>query len=125
VVYGTSGFIAPKPRARLPRSARTIVVRFRLTSASGTPIAAALAEAFAARHDVRAVLRGPGIRPARADCGWEASRRDFRCAVRVPAGVRTGTAHPYSITATEKLGSGFVTVPAVGTGAAPEIVYFR
>ena len=96
-----------------------------ISHAVGTPIAAALAQALAARHDVRAVLRGLHIRPSRADCGWDASRRGFRCAVPVPGGARTGTNHPYLSTAAENLGSGLVTVPATSPGANREIVYFR
>jgi uncharacterized protein YjbI with pentapeptide repeats len=125
VAYGLHGFIAPANGSTIARSSRTIMVRFRLTNASGTPISASLATALAAAHDVRATLRGPGIKAVTANCTWSATQRDLACAIRVPSGVRTGSAQKYTITATENVGTGFLTVPGVRGADDPEVVHFR
>jgi uncharacterized protein YjbI with pentapeptide repeats len=125
VVYGLHGFIAPANGATIARSSKTITVRFRLTSANGAAISASLAKALAAAHDVRVTLQGPGIKAVTVYCGWNASQQDLTCAIRIPSGVRTGTAQRYTLTAAENVGTGFLTVPVVKGGANPEVIHFR
>lgn len=121
VVYGFGGFISPKPKSTI--AAHSIVVKFRLTKASGTPISATLAAALAAAHKVQAVLKGPGISPVPAACGWNATGLYFQCTIARPAGVKTGKA--YSVTANENLVAGFTRAPAVGTAVNPETIFFK
>jgi uncharacterized protein YjbI with pentapeptide repeats len=122
-LYGFGGFISPVPGSRLAKSAKTIVVTFRLTGAGGKPIAAALAAKLAAGHHVRVTLSGPRIKPVNVYCAWKA--RQFSCVIRIPAGAVTGTAHRYQITAAENLGTGFKRAPVAGRVVNPEAIYFK
>lgn len=76
------------------------------------------------RHDVQATLRGPGISRVVTTCTWNARRQYLVCSMATPRHIRTGRSHHYSITATENLGSGFVTVPPSAASENPEPVYF-
>jgi uncharacterized protein YjbI with pentapeptide repeats len=125
VVYGLHGFIAPANGATIARSSKRITVRLRLTSANGAAISASLAKALAAAHDVRATLQGPAIKAVTVYCGWNASQQDLTCAIGIPSGVRTGSSQRYTLTATENVGTGFLTVPAVRGTADPEVIHFR
>lgn len=125
VVYGLRGFIAPANGSTIARSSRVITVRFRLTSASGSPISGSLAKALAVAHDARVTLRGPGISAVTVNCGWNAAQQDLACAIGIPSGTRAGSAQRYTITVTENAGTGFLTVPAVRGTTNPEVVHFR
>jgi uncharacterized protein YjbI with pentapeptide repeats len=122
VVYGFGGFAAPAPKATLKKSAAAITVKFRLATATGTPISASVAAALAAGRDVLVTLRGPGIAATTGSCGWSATAKIFQCAIKTPKGIKTGKAAPYTITAYENVGPGFVPAPAT---ANPETIYFR
>jgi hypothetical protein len=124
VVYAFGGFLSPAPGAKLSPSARTITVRFRLTDAAGTAIPAKTAAGLASTYDVRATLRGPLTSPVVSSCSWETSAREFQCLITRPRHIRTGRSHEYSITATENVGGGFVTVPPDALSQNPEPVYF-
>ena len=124
-LYGVSGFIAPKAKSTLAKSAKKTTVKFRLTGPAGNPIAIKTAAALAKAHKVRAALSGPGIPASTAACTWAAAHHYFQCTVKIPAAVRTGKTSPYSITAQEKLGTSFARAPANGTTANPETVYFK
>jgi uncharacterized protein YjbI with pentapeptide repeats len=125
VVYGSGGFLTPKPGATLAKSARAIVVTFRFVKSSGQPIGPAVASALAAAGKVRASLAGPGITTRTATCTWNATSLYFRCSIRTPSGVKTGSTYNYSITALENVGTGLIKAPAVGTATNPETVHFR
>lgn len=125
VVDGMAGFAAPAAGATLARSGKSINVEFRLTDAKGTAISASIAAALGREGKIRATLAGPAIRAVTSTCGWSAARKEFTCAIKTPAGLRTGRSHRYIITATENLGSGARAVPAVGKSADPETIYFR
>jgi uncharacterized protein YjbI with pentapeptide repeats len=125
VVYGFGGFIAPVAKSTLKKSAPTFTVEFRLTSAAGTPIAAGLANALATAHHVRVTLRGPGIAASTATCAWSTAGKVFRCTGKTPKAIETGRAHPYTITAYENAGPGFVAAPAITPAANPETIYFH
>jgi uncharacterized protein YjbI with pentapeptide repeats len=122
-LYGFGGFISPVPGSTLARSAKTIAATFRLTGAGGKPIAAALAAKLARGHKVRVTLSGPLIKPVNVYCAWKSTK--FSCVIKIPAGVGTGTADPYQITATENLGTGFKKAPIVGQAVNPETIYFK
>lgn len=122
-LYGFGGFISPLPGSRLAKSAKAIVVTFRLTAAVGEPVAVALAAKLAAGHKVRVTLSGPRIKPVNVYCAWKASK--FSCVIKIPAGTVTGIAHRYQITAAENLGTGFKMAPVTGRVVNPEGVYFR
>jgi uncharacterized protein YjbI with pentapeptide repeats len=123
VEYGFGGFTSPARGSTHSKSA-AITVRFRLTNAAGQTIASRLASALAADHRVRATLSGPHIAAVTVFCRWNATARSFQCTIRTPAGIRTGRANRYSITAGENPGGGFATTPPVGTAVDPEGIYF-
>jgi hypothetical protein len=125
VVYGFGGFMSPRPGSTLSKTTRTILATFRLTTAAGRPISASRARYLAATRRILVNLKGPGIGTATATCAWSASAHAFRCVLKVPAGVRTGRANRYAITAFEKLGTGVRPVPPAGKAANPETIYFR
>jgi hypothetical protein len=124
VVYAFGGFTAPAPGGTLSPSAPTIDVRFALTGVSGTPIPANTAAGLATTHSVRATLRGPGGTTRWAACAWNAKGLFFECVINRPKHVLTGHRHPYSITATENLGGGWVTAPIDYLSQNPAPVYF-
>jgi len=128
VIYGMSGFLAPRPGTAIARSSRVIIVRFRLFNADRKPLTGAAPAELAAQHRLRVTLRGPGIAAATGHCQWNAAHGYLTCAVKMPGGVRTGTKARYTITAYENLGAGFVLLPGpwgvIGT-EDPETVHFR
>jgi uncharacterized protein YjbI with pentapeptide repeats len=118
------GFKVPKPGSSVSRSAGTIAVRFRLTTATGRPVSASTEAAVAKARFVRVTLSGPDIAPTSAICSWNAGARMVECAIKIPPGVRTGPRERYTITAIEDLGYGYV-VTLTGKGAAdPEVIHF-
>jgi uncharacterized protein YjbI with pentapeptide repeats len=125
VVAGFGGFIAPASGQAMAGTAPSIKVRFRLVVAAGKTITGPLGASLGARHDIRATLAGPGIKPARATCRWLATARDFACKIRVPQGVKTGRSHAYYLTAQENVGTGFIAVPAVDNHVSREKILFR
>jgi hypothetical protein len=123
VVYGFGGFMSPLPKSTLAKSGSAIPVKFMLTNSSGMPISANTASALAAAGKVEATLAGPGISPQAVLCSWSGSY--FQCNIKTPTGLKTGTGNPYTITAAENVGTGFVTATPVGTAVNPETVYFK
>ncbi|MGO8958909.1 MAG: pentapeptide repeat-containing protein [Streptosporangiaceae bacterium] len=124
VLYAFGGFISPKVGSKLNAAKRQIAVRFRLTDATGKTIPAATAAALAAVYDVRASLRGPDTKPVVSSCGWSSKAKYFQCTITRPRHIRTGKSHKYSITVTENLGGGFLTVPDDPFSQNPESVFF-
>jgi hypothetical protein len=124
-VYGTTGFLSLANGATFTRSTRVITVHFRLTSSTGKAIAASTAKAFAAAREVRITLAGPGIRASTNTCAWQAAQQYLACAIHVPAGVKTGSAQRYTVTATEDVSTAFQTIPGVGRALDPQIIHFR
>ncbi|MGH3401641.1 MAG: pentapeptide repeat-containing protein [Streptosporangiaceae bacterium] len=125
VAYGMGGFRSPLAGSTVAKSTRTITVRFRLTNAAGVAITKTAAAAMAAAKKVKSTLAGPGIKPVTSVCRWAATAGVFACAIKIPAGVRTGKSELYTITATENLGTGFIRVPALAKAANPETIHFR
>ena len=82
------------------------------------------AAALASTYDVRATLRGPLTSPVISSCSCNASAKEFQCSITRPRHIRTGRTHKYSITATENVGGGFLTVPPDALSQNPESVYF-
>lgn len=119
LVYEFGGFITPPVGSTLNASAAAITVRFRLANIDGTTIPAALA----VKHNLRATLRGPGISPAVSICSWNTKGKVLVCSIATPSHVQVGKR--YTITATENLGSGFVTIPIDPYSENPEPVTFR
>jgi hypothetical protein len=124
VVYDFGGYLSPKPGAELKQSAHHITVRFRLALPDGTALPAATQAGLARHYDVRATLRGPGIKPDRAVCTWVARDRYLQCLITTPRHVKTGRRNRYTITVTENLGGGFVTVPPDVQSQNPVPVHF-
>ena len=89
------------------------------------PVLTITGQEGAARHDFRATLRGPGISPATAACRWIPSGKYLQCSIATPRHIQTGHSHRYSISATEKLGSGFIEAPITAASENPEPVHFR
>lgn len=98
------------------------MVRFRLARIDGTIIPARTQSALAAHHRLQATLRGPGISPVVVTCSWNARGKFVVCPVPRPPHVRVG--RRYTITATEDLGTGFVTIPIDPFSENPEPVSF-
>ena len=125
VVYGFGGFLSPRPGSTMSKTSRAIVATFRLANAAGRPISVSAARYLAAAHRIRVNLSGPGIKTATAICAWNASAQAFRCVIELPAGIRPGGTHRYTITAFENLGMGLQPVPTVGKAVNPETIHFR
>lgn len=125
VVYGFGGFISPLPRSTLSKSASNIPVKFRLTNASGVPISATLAAALAAAGKVQVTLAGPPAISVTVPCIWDPLNLFFQCNIKTQKGLGTGFSKPYTITAYENVGTGFVVAPPVGAAVNPETVYFK
>jgi Pentapeptide repeats (8 copies) len=123
VVYEFGGFITPRVDSTLMASAARITVRFRLARIDGTSVPARTQAALATRHDVRATLRGPGISPVVSTCSWNTQGKFMVCPIATPPHVQVGKR--YTITATENLGSGFVTIPIDPYSENPERITFR
>ncbi len=124
VAYGFGGFSTPRAGRTMARRSGTFVAEFRLTAA-GKSVSAAIGQALASRHMVRATLAGPGISPITAMCGWSAKARAFTCTMRLPRGIRSGRGHAYSLQASEDVGARFTSAPGTGHGSNPEVIYFR
>ncbi|HET7016061.1 MAG TPA: pentapeptide repeat-containing protein [Streptosporangiaceae bacterium] len=125
VIDGFGGFASPKQGATLPKSARTIVVTFRLVNAAGKPISSAAALAAAKDGHLLATLAGPGIARTSATCGWIAKNELFSCAIKTPKGVETGSAKNYTLAVAENVGTGLIRARPVGTAINPETVHFK
>jgi uncharacterized protein YjbI with pentapeptide repeats len=118
VAYGLPGFVTPKNRATVARSAHRIPVTFRL---AGIP--AKLAAKFAAAGDIRVTLSGPGIPTLTAAATWDPKPGLFAARLLIPAKVKTG--QNYLITVRESVGTGWLTAPVTGTAVNPETIRFR
>ena len=125
VVYGFGGFLAPLPKSTLQKSGSNIAVKFRLTDANGVPISATDAAALAAAGKVQVTLSGPPAISVTVPCSWDPVNQFFQCNIKTPKGLLTGDANPYTITAYEDVGTGFVVAPPVGTAVNPETIYFK
>jgi hypothetical protein len=125
VVYGFGGFLSPLPKSTLTSSGSNIPVKFRLTNASGEPISASLSAALAAAGKVQVTLAGPPAVSQTVLCSWDAGNLFFQCNIKTPKDLLTGFGNPYTITAYEDVGTGFVVAPPVGTAVNPETVYFK
>ena len=125
VVYDFGGFLSPKPGGELTPSVRHITARFRMTYPDGTALPAATQHDLALDYDVRATLRGPGIKADSAVCTWAGHARYLQCLITTPRHVRTGHRNRYSLTVTENLGHGFITAPVDYASQNPVPVYFR
>jgi hypothetical protein len=125
VVYGFGGFLTPLPKTTLAKSGSSIPVKFRLTDAAGVPISASVAATLGAGGKVKVTLAGPPAISQSVVCGWDPVAVFFQCTIKTPKGLKTGLSNPYTITAYEDVGTGFVLAPPVGTAVNPETVYFK
>lgn len=125
VIYAFGGYLSPKPGSSLRSSTRKIVVRFRLANYYGKIVPTSSEIALTATYDLRATLRGPGIKPVSIKCTWNGSAKAVQCSITRPRHVRTGKRNKYTITVTENVGSGFVTAPADAYSENPEPIHFR
>jgi hypothetical protein len=125
VVYGFGGFLSPLPLETLKQSGSTIAIKFRFVNAAGTPISASISAALAAAGKVKVVLAGPGGFSQTQVCTWDSGSLFFKCDMKTPKGLLTGPSNPYTLTAYEDVGTGFVVAPPVGTAVNPETVFFK
>jgi uncharacterized protein YjbI with pentapeptide repeats len=125
LAYHFGGFSTPKPGSSVRKSARSFPARFTLTSAKGAKVGDAIGRSLSSNHEIRATLSGPGIKPVRATCRWNAPARNFRCTVRFPARVKTGTSHRYTVVVSENYGQGFVRAPKRAGVASAVHIHFR
>jgi hypothetical protein len=124
VVYAFGGFFSPKPGGGLSPKPHNITVKFTLTNAAGVAIPASTAAALASTFDVKATLRGPLTSPVVSSCAWNTSAKEFQCVITRPRTIRTGQSHKYSMTVTENIGGGFLTVPPDALSQNPIPFYF-
>ena len=124
-LYQFAGLISPRPGSTLRKSVPRFRVSFRLDNAVGQPITGAVARALSARHDVRAVLAGPGISRVTVTCSWIPAAKYFACTFATPRRARTGRSYAYSITIQENQGAGFVRAPPIRSAENPEFIHFR
>jgi hypothetical protein len=125
VAPGMHGFAAPRKGATIARSARSFVVRFKLTNSAGALYSTREQRAMAAHNEIRMMLSGPGISPERVRCSWVQSQLNMSCTIRIPSTVKTGRGESYELTAGENLGAGYIAVPAVGGTVDPEVIHFK
>jgi uncharacterized protein YjbI with pentapeptide repeats len=125
LAFRITGFITPRPGSTVRVSAKRIIVRVRLATASGGAIPASIAAVIAAAKELRATLAGPGIRAATVYCSWYARGKDFVCAITDPRGIRKGKKHSYSITIAEGPANDFYTAPHLGKAVNPETIHFE
>ena len=123
VAYGFDG-MEPHQGATVSTYPRTVAVRFALSAAAGRSISAAVGRAMARGHDVRVILRGPGIRPTTAICDSYSLRSGFVCKLDLPHGIKTGRRYRYTLTAYENNGFGFVIAPGEPTADNPVTIHF-
>lgn len=124
VVYGFGGYTSPVPGKTLPKTTKTITVRFRLVNAAGAALSPALARALAKARAVRVTFQGPGVKTVTAACDWKSTAQEFGCTIKISGKVKTGSARRYILAAAENLGTGLVLVPHVGKTANPLIIGF-
>jgi hypothetical protein len=124
VTYGFDGYLTPR-RGTTVAKARVLQVEFRLAGSNSKALAAKTSAALARAGDIAARLAGPGIRAVSARCSWKSSAGYFRCAITLPAGVKTGRSHTDTVTATEKTGRTAVTAPVIGKAYNPVRFSFR
>jgi hypothetical protein len=122
VEYGFGGFLSPLAKATVNRKAGVIPVQFRLTNFAAQPIASSLASQLAAAGKVQVTLTGPGISPLSTTCTWALNL--FQCNIKTPSVIRTGSANPYVLTASEEIGNVFVLALPVGSATNPETIFF-
>jgi hypothetical protein len=125
VVYGFGGFLSPLPLETLKQSGSTIAIKFRFTNAAGTPISSSISAALAAAGKVEVILAGPAGFSQTQVCTWDSGSLFFKCDMKTPKGLLTGPSNPYTLTAYEDVGTGFVVAPPVGTAVNPETVFFK
>ena len=70
-------------------------------------------------------MAGPGIKAVTVACTWNAAGRYLQCAIGIPHAVKTGRKHPYTLTVTENLGSGWRAIPADAASENPAPIYFK
>jgi DNA-binding beta-propeller fold protein YncE len=125
--YGFGGFIAPAPGSTVKYNvAAAFTVKFTLTNMAGQPLGSSVAATLASKLTV--TLAGHAIKPVTASCTWSSGDGAFECIMRIPTLPATGTTAGYTITATEKVGGGSLTVPAWTSTASdgnPATVYFK
>jgi len=117
VVAGLSAVLAPKNKATVPRSAKTIAVSFRLAHLS-----AAAAASLASQHAIRVTLAGPSITAATVAAVWQAKTGTFTAKLAIPAKVRKTA--PYTITIRENVGTGLISAPPLAGAVNPETIRF-
>ncbi len=125
VVYGFGNFTPPLPKSTLLKSGAAIPVKFQLATGTGIPLSAGIASALAAADKLHVTLAGPPSMSMTVPCVWDDHALLFYCYMKTPQGLETGPANPYTITAYEDVGTGFVAAPPVGTAVNPETVYFK
>jgi uncharacterized protein YjbI with pentapeptide repeats len=124
-LYGFDGFLSPARKSTLPVASHEVTVTFRLTDVNGKPINSATAAGLAAARHVRVTLAGQSVKAVTVYCAWKTTAKDFGCVIKIPHGIKTGKARPYSVTVAENLGHGFKTAPPDHGAVNPEYVYFK
>jgi hypothetical protein len=118
VAYGLSGFLTPKNKASVVRSAHQVSVSFKL--GGGT---AGLAAKLAAADRVQVMLTGLGISPVTVTAAWQPHSGAFTASLPIPAKVKTGKT--YQITIRENVAAGWLTAPVTGKAVNPQTIQFH
>jgi hypothetical protein len=127
-VAAFGGFQTPLPNAVLKAGSK-ITVKLALADASGHPLSSGAAAALAA-GSIEVTLTGPNGSTgqlASASCMWVTTGQFFQCNLKTPAGLKTGTANPYSLTTMQNVGGHFAPAPPYTNAASdanPETIFF-
>jgi hypothetical protein len=126
VVPGFLGFTTPLPKSKLISSAALIPVKFQLGTYQGGLLGDAAAAGIATKVTISA--NADGSSPlSTVSCAYSTTGHLYQCDLKMPRGVKTGTANPYYITAYQQTGGAYVVIPPAASPRTPnpEIVYFK
>jgi uncharacterized protein YjbI with pentapeptide repeats len=125
LAFRFGGLTTPKPGSSIRKSTRTFTAKFRLTNFHGSAVSNSIGRSLTTGHEVRATLRGPGIKPVIASCTWSSSLRKFRCIIDFSGKVKTGKSHKYTVSISENYGRGFSRAPKRTGAANPATIHFK
>jgi hypothetical protein len=120
------GFTQPLPKSNTVSTSATIPVKFQLGTYQGVALSDIAAQQVATKVTISANANGsPAL--ATAACSYTTTNHSYECNLKTPSGVKTGSSHPYYITAYEQVGASYLVAPLAASPRTPnpEIVYFK
>ncbi len=120
------GFTQPLPKGNMVSTSATIPVKFGLGSYQGVALSDSAARLIMTKVTLSANANGlPAL--ATVACSYSTTNHSYECNLKTPSGVKTGSSHPYYITAYEQVGASYLAAPLAASPRTPnpEIVYFK